>query len=322
MPGSDWGQNIESTVLSRRRQVYNGPAILRGGAFGGPADQANSHDQVNLAETSVGTRAWRFGPEGPSPGKELILNILDYVLLAGLLGFGVFGFVKGFFKQALVIAGLGLAFFLASKYHTNVAEMNFLSSVRERSESVALVGSFLAILFAVAALSSVIATLIGRRISRLSIGSGDRWLGSFLGLVIGAVVLGGVTLGLKEWEYGAVGDIPEEADGFIAESALVPFLSDVCLTLVALVPQESRDEAQRIYEERFRHGNDDPVILPPEVVKSNNPGTSGLLSIGIQRSLFRKVSEESESARAVPAGAQSEGKVEPALQRESKPGSK
>ena len=55
-----------------------------------------------------------------------------------------------------MIVGLVVAFFLASRYHTTVAEMSFLRSVRERSEDVALVGSFLGILFVVAAVGSII----------------------------------------------------------------------------------------------------------------------------------------------------------------------
>jgi membrane protein required for colicin V production len=236
------------------------------------------------------------------------VNILDYVLLAGLAGFGIYGFIKGFFKQALVIVGLVAAFFLASKYHTSVAEMDFLSRVREQSESVATVGSFLGILFVIAALASIIATLVGRRVRELSVGAGDRWLGGFLGLVVGAVVLGGVALGLKEWAVGAIQDAPAGADGIIANSVMVDELSEVYLTVIALVPQAQRDEISRVYEERFKTpGNDDASGVPPGVVKSSDPpAPRPVLNLGAQRALVRKLT--GDSAVAVPAAAAEAGK--------------
>ena len=237
------------------------------------------------------------------------MNILDYVLLAGLVGFGVFGFIKGFFKQALVIVGLVVAFFLASRYHTTVAEMSFLRSVRERSEDVALVGSFLGILFVVAAVGSIIATLVGRRVQSLSIGAVDRWLGAFLGIIVGAVLLGGVALGLKQLVGGGAVANAEGVDGIVASSVMVKELSEVCLTVMALaeqaLPEAQRDELSQEYEEWFKSGGmeGDTSVSPDSVKSSDPPPPSPLLGLGARRQLLRKFTEE--STPPVPAAAES-----------------
>lgn len=184
------------------------------------------------------------------------LNALDYGIAGVLLAFLVYGFVRGFLRQALTLVGLAVAFLLAARYHTALAEADFLSGVRERSESVALVGSFVGIFFVAAAVATVIATFIGRRLKIEELRAGNRVLGGLVGLGVGTLIVGGACLGLKEWRFpeGAVGPSPAELEepDLVTASFLVPRMADACLALVALIPQEHREELRRLYEDKLR----------------------------------------------------------------------
>ena len=70
------------------------------------------------------------------------MNPLDYFLIASLLGFLIYGYMKGFLRQVLLLIAIGLSFFLAARYHADLAATDFMSGLRENSESVALVSAF------------------------------------------------------------------------------------------------------------------------------------------------------------------------------------
>ena len=186
------------------------------------------------------------------------MNPLDYVLLALLLAFFLYGYFRGFARQVLLFVGIGGSFFLASKYHSDLAGSSFFENMRERSESVALVIAFSVIFFVSAGVVGVLATFVGRRIQSWQIGSADRWLGGLLGVLVGVLPLGALCLALKEWQFphGAVGNLvtaetEERTQGLVIESFLVPQLADLSLDLVALIPQEGREELSRAYEENL-----------------------------------------------------------------------
>jgi uncharacterized membrane protein required for colicin V production len=172
-----------------------------------------------------------------------------------LAAFVIYGYFKGFARQVLLLLGIGASFFLASKYHSTLAEASLLSGLREHSETVALVAAFLGIFFVSSMLLGALASLIGRKARSWKVGAADRWLGAALGAVIGVFVLGGIALGLKEWQFpeGAVGRVisestREKAEGLVTDSILVPPLTEACLDLVAFLHDKREDVAQMAEE--------------------------------------------------------------------------
>lgn len=184
------------------------------------------------------------------------MNTLDYTLIAALAVFFIYGYFKGFARQVLLLIGIGVSFFLASRYHTALAETSFLSNLREHSETATLVVTFLGIFFLSSMFLCALASSIGEKARSLKIGTADRWLGAALGGVIGVFLLGGIALGLKEWQFpeGAAGKvIPEstrqKAEGLVTDSVLVPTLTEACLELIAFI-HEKREEAIEILEKK------------------------------------------------------------------------
>ena len=139
------------------------------------------------------------------------MNALDYALIAVLVGFFIYGYIKGLLRQILVALAVGGSFFLAAKYHYELAAADFVGGIRERSESVALVAAFVGILFASAAITSVLASLVARRLESESLASGNRWLGGLVSMIVGVILLGGAAVGLEEWQVpeGVIGRIPD-----------------------------------------------------------------------------------------------------------------
>ncbi|MBN1444474.1 MAG: CvpA family protein, partial [Planctomycetes bacterium] len=175
----------------------------------------------------------------------------------------IFGYFKGFVIQALGIIGIGLAFYLAARFHRPLAEMPVLSGVREQSPSAALVVSFVAVFFVVAALTSTITFVIGRKVKHTAVRPADKWFGGLLGLTKGVLLLGGAAVGLQEYGFplGAVvpgrlqevpGDQGNAVEAAIGRSALIPYLAEGCLIAVRLVPKETREELVKVYREQTR----------------------------------------------------------------------
>lgn len=205
------------------------------------------------------------------------MNVLDYVLLGILAAFMVRGYMTGFFFQVLQIVGVVLAFFLAVKFHTDLAATRALSGAREHSQTAAQVISFLVIFFAVAAVASVFSSLLSGKARKKHLKSGDSLLGALLGLGKGVLLLGGVALGLQEWRLprGAIAPLTaeERVDDWVTESVLVPRLTDGCLAIVAMIPQRSREEVARVYDKHRRILNFNPP--PPEKVEAGAGALDG-----------------------------------------------
>ena len=262
--------------------------------------------------------------------KGIAVNAVDYVLLAVLGAFLIYGYMKGFLRQVLLFIGIGVSFFLASRYHVALAESNFLESLRESNETVALVVCFVGILFVSAAITSIVASLIGRSFRTATGAGGDRWLGALLGVGVGAVLLGGVAVGIREWKApdGALG-IPSaeagEAGGFsdlVAQSLLLPHFADVCLFVVDKIPKEQREELIAVYDDHIKvmkttkpaveSSTGNPVsdftnsltAAPREsaskiAIAAKNERTNGkLLDLGALRTLVRNQEEEAAPAPA------------------------
>lgn len=260
------------------------------------------------------------------------MNAVDYVLLAVLGVFLICGYMKGLLRQVLLFIAIGVSFFLASRYHLTLAESSFLDALRENNETVALVACFVGILFVSAAVTSIIASMIGQSFHAATGAGGDRWLGALLGVAIGAVLAGGIAVGLREWKGpdGAVG-IPssdEPASGglsdLVAQSVLLPHFADICLFVVDKIPKEQREELLAVYDEHIKvmktteklsertSGNPisdftNSLVAGPTnaaqkaAVAVKNERTGGkLLDLGALRTLVRK---QEETATPTPASA-------------------
>jgi membrane protein required for colicin V production len=244
------------------------------------------------------------------------VNPLDYVLIGLLAVFVIWGYVKGFFRQILQIVAIAAAFFLAARYHAAAAEWGVLSGVRERSPQSASVIAFLCILFASGAAGSIIASWLGKKLQNVHLRSGDGLLGAFLGLGKGVLILGGISLGLKQWKFPEGAGVPSElqkgAEGLITTSVLVPRLADGCLALVDLIPRETREEVTRNYNEQRRRMQLNPPsgaadgaagqkLQPGDEIAGTRSGVRELFSGGgvDLGSLSRQLRED--AARPVPS---------------------
>lgn len=264
------------------------------------------------------------------------MNALDYALIAVLVGFFIYGYIKGLLRQILVALAVGGSFFLAAKYHYELAAADFAGGIRERSESVALVAAFVGILFASAAITSVLASLVARRLESESLASGNRWLGGLVSMIVGVILLGGAAVGLEEWQVpeGVIGRIPDstqkKAKGLVSESVIVPYLSTACLAIVDWIPQESADELAEIYRQ---HAGTAPTsggvasglansltdagdrAVQEEATTARTKRTSGrFLNLGAQR---RLTLESEKAAKTAPASA--EGAVKEAEEKTAAP---
>ncbi len=253
------------------------------------------------------------------------MNALDYVLIGLLVAFLLYGYFKGFARQILLLIAVGASFFLATKFHPDVASLGFMEEMRSKNENTALVVAFVGILFLAAAALSFVLSLITRRMEHKELSQSNRWLGALLSLGVGVILLGGLAVGLREWqtEEGAVGSkievVKEKTQGWVDGSRLVPFLSDACLGLVdnvaKLIPQAGRDELARMYEENLKgfgkKSDDDASGLVNSLTTTTNDASgepvpaSGLLDLGARRQLTQKLEEA-----ATPVSATSEAITE------------
>lgn len=258
------------------------------------------------------------------------MNPLDYFLIASLIGFLIYGYMKGFVRQVLLLIAIGLSFFLAARYHADLAAADLMGGLREKSESVALVSAFVGILFVAAALTSIAVTFVSRKMKNKEFSAGDRWLGALMGLLVGVILLGGFAVGLKEWQSpdGAIGttipkDVQNQAEGLVAESVLIPKLADACLALVNLIPQDGQDELLEEYERIRRTPAGSKVATPlghsltapsgQETGEAPKPRTDGrMLNLGAQRALARKLESEKSSTPAADTDAATLGEPTPA----------
>ena len=241
------------------------------------------------------------------------MNVLDYVLLGILLLFLFFGYRKGFIRQALSIAGVITAFYLGARYHAPLAGTSIFSSIRERSETAALVISFVGIFLVTAFVTGLLAAAIGRKMKDNAMCGYDRTLGGFLGVAKGVFLLGGIAIALQQFglpEGTAIGEVipadaQEKTEGLIAESVLVPHLAKGCLELIALIPQEDLEEITRAYKERLVSGNAE---------NSDDSGSYRLLNLGNRWKVGKASQEKVEPTPAT--GKTEEANLTPATASE------
>jgi len=183
---------------------------------------------------------------------EMPLNLLDWFLLLVLLFFLVSGFRKGLIWQVLAIVGVIIAFLVAGRYHVALAETSPFEWVRNQSAQAALVAAFLVIFIAVSFFTGLIASSIGKRMRERGLGTADKSLGAVIGLAKGVLLLGGVAIGIQQWTLpqgiAMPADVQGKADSIVAESFLVPRLSDACIWMIDKIPQAEREKIAEFWE--------------------------------------------------------------------------
>ncbi|MCZ6794879.1 MAG: CvpA family protein [Planctomycetota bacterium] len=261
------------------------------------------------------------------------MNVLDYVLLAILLVFLVSGYRKGFILQTLSIVGILVAFFVASYYHAPLANTTLFEDFRADRPTASLVISFLCIFFLTAGVTGLLAHWIRGKTQKKGRSGLDRSFGGLLGVAGGAVLLGSVALGLQQWgmDEGVLvpAGVQEKGRELIAESWMVPKLTDSCLALIALIPQGGREEIARAWREndgwlRNLDRRKDAGGAPAGVDKIGSADAAGapprppaLPGLGTLRKLH---AEEREAAPPTPAtGTPAEPESPAARSGESEP---
>lgn len=168
----------------------------------------------------------------------LALNWIDYTLLAVLLAFIVTGYLKGFVRQVLQIAGIVAAFFLAARFTPAAARLKLFDGLRQHNADAPYVISYIALFTAAAAAASVLVHLWARWFSsQKTLRPADSLFGGLLGGVKGVLLLGGVCIGLLEWKG------IEEVAAF-KQSVIAPKMAEGCRSLVFLIPEDERQEIQ------------------------------------------------------------------------------
>jgi uncharacterized membrane protein required for colicin V production len=201
------------------------------------------------------------------------VNALDYVLLGILAIFLISGYRRGFLWQALSIATIAVAFFVAARYHGHVAAMSFLEKVRSSSPTAASVGAFIGIFFLITFVAGFILTRIMKRIEEATdpeLRQFNRFLGALLGGAKGALLLGGLAVAILQWGLpeGTVfdKDLKAKGEGLVASSYLVPKLAKSCIILLDYIPREKVvevvEEGQEILHLKGKEEGQ-PAAAPP-----------------------------------------------------------
>jgi|GEM_PF-2312578 len=120
------------------------------------------------------------------------MNWFDFTIIFGALVSTLAGIYWGFIRQAITLAGLVLAIWLAAHFNTQVAGIFFFVSDEQGRK----VAAFLLILIGVSGLIGVAASVAHTTVGLLFLGLFDHVAGSLLGFVqflvlITAVIIGG-----------------------------------------------------------------------------------------------------------------------------------
>jgi membrane protein required for colicin V production len=161
---------------------------------------------------------------------------LDIVLAVILIGTLVAGLVKGLIKEAVGVAAAVGGFFAAARWYGPVAD------ALNRTLASPTVSKFLGFLlvFAGVVIVGVIAAAI---LSKLMVGPlkfANHLLGGIFGLVEGMLICGALVFALM------VFPINKEA---LAASRLAPYCYGLTKTMVALIPQELKDQFTSAYRD-------------------------------------------------------------------------
>jgi membrane protein required for colicin V production len=113
------------------------------------------------------------------------MNILDIIIIIIFLYFVVFGFFRGFVREAFALGGLIFGVAAAARYHDHVAQILFRYIHNSDAASIA---AYVLTFIVVAIAMAVIGRILGRFVKLLLLSWLDRPLGAALGLMKGVII--------------------------------------------------------------------------------------------------------------------------------------
>ena len=169
------------------------------------------------------------------------MNWVDYVMLGVLAAFLIYGVTRGFLRQILGIVGVVAALLLAAYFAPSFAEASFFDGLRERNPNLPRMAAYIGIFVGAAVLLGIVTSFITRSSPRREFKSTNSFLGAVLGALQGVLILGGISIGLLEW------DDPRAEP--VKKSVLAPRLAEGCKAIVLLIPEKGREEIQEGFEQ-------------------------------------------------------------------------
>lgn len=161
--------------------------------------------------------------------------LFDYVLLAILAYFTLWGFRKGLIQAVGSIVGLILAVVIASRYFDVAAEwlIPYISNI-----NLARIVAFIALLVLVNRLTIFAFAILQKLYKTIAIlpfmKFGNRLLGAALGLIEGAVMLGLVIYFASRFPFGSI------VEAFLEGSQVAPILLSISSIVQPLIPEAIR----------------------------------------------------------------------------------
>ena len=159
--------------------------------------------------------------------------ILDYVLLAILAYFTIWGLRKGLIQAIGSIVGLILAIVVASRYFEQVTELILpLASFLADNPNLTRIIVFVLMLIVINRVIVFLVGLIYKAFSILPfIGLFNRILGGILGLLEGAILLGLVIFFASRFPFGSI------VESFLADSQVAPYLISITGIVQPFIPE-------------------------------------------------------------------------------------
>lgn len=163
------------------------------------------------------------------------MPIIDYVLLAILAYFLIWGFRKGFVHAAASIVGIIVAVVLASRYFEQLADFAAPYIRLEDNINLARIIAFIVLLILINRLIVFLAAALLKTLSILPlVGFFNSVLGGIAGLLEGALFLGLIIYFAGKFPFGSV------VEKFLVDSQVAPYLLSIVNFIQPLIPEALR----------------------------------------------------------------------------------
>jgi membrane protein required for colicin V production len=153
------------------------------------------------------------------------MNWLDIVIIVVLLGSAVGGFANGLIKSVLSLVGLIVGIVLAGHYYASLA--GYLTFISD--QNTARIVAFIIIIVAVGIIASILAAIITKLVSAISLGCLNRLGGAAFGIIIGGAFIAAI---LSIWVKFAGGN------STISNSVMASLLVNKFPLVLSLLPSE------------------------------------------------------------------------------------
>ena len=163
------------------------------------------------------------------------MPIVDYVLLAILAYFLIWGFRKGFAHAAASIIGIIVAVVLASRYFEELAQIAAPYIRLEDNINLARIIVFIALLILINRLIVFLAAALLKTLSILPlVGFFNSVLGAVAGVLEGALFLGLIIYFAGKFPFGSI------VEKFLIDSQVAPILLSVVSFIQPFIPEALR----------------------------------------------------------------------------------